>query len=192
MAREMAGDLMYDFYGNRAYQFHWEDLMAKPKQQCAMQVLTLDYLIEGNVDLDDELVSLLEGWSNYYDDQYIIKVASARIQPTGNLTTPAFSVSQWILSQRGGLVAFIPRDETGTQALLKTARGETFSFRAAMYAGPYLIRASLAVENPFEEWAFIHARDVRIDCQLPKAQLDGFTVPWAVLNTELIQGCCPA
>ena len=162
--------------------------MAKPKQQCAMQVLTLDYLIEGNVDLDDELISLFEGWPHYYDDHYIVKLASARIQPTGNLTTPAISVSQWILSHRGGLVALIPRDETGTQALLKAARGETFSFRAAIYAGPYIIRASLVPENLFEGWAFIRAKDVSIDCQIPKAQLSGFTAPWAVLNRELVQG----
>ena len=166
--------------------------MAKPKQQCAMQILTLDYLIDGTVDLDDELICIFEGGSGYYEARDTLTITSARIQPAGNLTTPTTYAPQWMLSSRGGVVAFIPQDETGTQALLKAAPGKTFSFRAVIYAGPYIIQASLLPGDLFERSAFIHAQDAEINCQVPGAQLKAFTAPWILFNIELVQGYHPA
>jgi len=170
---------------------------SQSQRQWAMQALTLDYLIEGNVQPSDELTLLLEGGRRYYERRYVLTLAPAQIQPTGSLTTPTLSVSQWTLEHRGGLVALIPRDEASTQALLKVTQSKTFPFRAVMYVGSYVIRASLTPESQafgqvLEGWAFIQAKDAEIDCQLPGAQLSGLTAPWLVLNRELMQGYHPA
>ena len=156
-----------------------------------MQALTLDYLVEGNVQPGDELTSILLGGWEYYKSRCLLTLTDARVQPTGNLTTPTLSVSQWVLQHRTGLVALIPRDEAGTQALLKAAPSKTFSLRAVMYAGSYVIRASLIPGDLFEK-AFNPAKDAEIDCQLPGAQLSRLTAPWLVLNSQLVQGYHPA
>lgn len=174
----------------------------QPQTPWRMQVLTLDYLIEGNVEPTGEVSSLLMGGRQYYENRYHVILKPAHLQPTGGLATPALTVAQWTVQHRNGLVAVIPRDEAGTQELLKAAQGKTFTFRAVLYAGSYVIRASLSPvgmfgkpEMPgavFEQFAFIPAQDAEIECQAPGAQMRKLAAPWLVLNTEVIQGYHPA
>lgn len=167
---------------------------SQPQQLWAMQALTLNYLVDGHVQPSDEINLLLGGGGRYYESRYVVTLTEARVQPTGNLNIPPFYAAHWTVEHRGGLVALIPRDEASTQALFKNAQVRTVTFRAVMYVGPYVIRATLGPPSPtlsFETLAFMPAKDVEIDCLLPGAQLVGFTAPWMVVNRELWQGYHP-
>lgn len=165
-----------------------------PTQPWVMQALTLNYLIEGSMLPNGEVSTLLAGGPQYYERRYITTLTNVKVQATGNQTTPEFFAPQWTVEHRGGLVGLIPRDEASTEAIIKFTQGKKLVFRAVIYVGPYVIRAT--VEQPmethaFETYAFMPARDAQIDCQLPGARLVGFRAPLMVVNRELWQGYHP-
>ena len=165
-----------------------------PTQPWVLQLLTLNYLIEGSMLPNGEVSTLLAGGPHYYESRYVTTLTNVKVQATGNHTTQDFFAPEWTVEHRGGLVGLIPRNEACTQDMLKLTQGKKLVFRAVIYAGPYVIRATLEQPAPthaFETYAFMPAKDAQIDCQLPGARLVGFRVPLMVVNRELWQGYYP-
>ena len=169
-------------------------------QEIAVQALTLDYVIEGNLRVTGELGSLLQGAQGFHEIRYAFEMVSAQVQSTGHLATPAFSAPLWVM-YHAAIVALIPQDDAGAQIFSKAAPNKSLSFKAVMYAGPYVIRACLAPGGAlgisrttggiFEGYGFILAKDAEISCQSPETQLARIAAPWVALNTMLMQGYYP-
>ncbi|MBN2549394.1 MAG: hypothetical protein JXB15_09570 [Anaerolineales bacterium] len=141
-----------------------------------------------------EVSTLLKGGPQYYERRYITTLTDVKVQATGNQSTPDFFAPLWTLEHRGGLVGLIPRNEACTEDIIMLTEGKNLVFRAVIYAGPYVIRATVEQPMPthaFETYAFMPAKDVQIDCQLPGARLVGFRAPLMVVNQELWQGYHP-
>jgi hypothetical protein len=156
-----------------------------------IQVLTLDYLIEGSVNLDDEITSIFEGGESYYENRYNINISPAKVYSVGGQKQEIITVSKWTLSQRSGLIAIIPLDETSTKALLRDINIKKFTDEVVMYTGSFIITALVIPDSLFEDWVFVHAKDAKIECNLPETKFKSIYSPWILINNELLQGYHP-
>lgn len=160
------------------------DLPVSSKTQWAVQVLTYDYLIEGQVDEKQEhfnfnLIQARGGPVNMH-------VTSARFQPTGHLTPPEPASAPWALVYAESLVAVIPRDEASTAYVLKN-NADLFKYpiAAEVRAGAYVIRGNVLspdkMLNVFESYVRFAVQDAEISCRLSGAQLVGLKAPYVLV-----------
>ncbi len=173
----------------------------------SIQILTRDYLIDatwdaesynsGGVDFFEQLMGLAAD-AEEMDEALALRFSEARLQPAGNLTTPAGTFADWELPYFDQVVAIVPRDEAGLQAAQKAFGDFANPRNAILYAGPYLIRANLLSDDedqsasPFATAQVVPLTDAVIDCQLPGSKLTGFHVPWLLLNGATLHGWAPA
>ena len=167
---------------------------SQPPQPWALQALTLNYLIDGFVEPNGEVQTLLIGGPNYYERRYVLSLTEAKVQPVGNLAFAPFSCERWTLEHRWGLVAIIPKDDLSTQIIKNIAKESQYTYRIVMYAGPFIIRATVMPPtqfHAFESYAFMPAKDAVIDCMIPGSLLTGLNAPWIVVNREMWEGFVP-
>ncbi len=156
------------------------------KPLAAVQMLTLDYLIEGYLDADDG------SWP--FDG---VTLTSVRFEPTASLTPPAATAANWYLPEKSPVVAAIPRDESILAYTRKIYRDDKYPLPAELYVGPYLIQGivlrsledtdPISLMSDLEEYAVV--QDAVIDCLLPGARLKRLSAPLAVVSTgHLLQG----
>ena len=116
------------------------DKNPKPQPKWAVRILTFDYLVEGFVETETSFRSLeysvvsFPGGRHFYKDRARFSLASARIQPTGSLATPEFSVPLWMVETNITFVAFVPVDEASVSRVTKVWSGYDVPLRVVMYS----------------------------------------------------------
>jgi len=171
------------------------------KAPWSIQILTTEHLIEGSLYADkykvggydiftlstqsDEDESSIDAFEN-------MRLLEARIQPTGNLTTPVQTFPGLEMVTFGLVVAVIPADDASLQAAQKAYKDYRHPLEAVFYAGPYLVRGKVlsdyadASRSPFTNTKLIPLVDAAIDCQVQGARLSGFQAPWLLLNGSIV------
>lgn len=166
-----------------------------------IQVLTLDFLLEGRI-LTDPITDVTRSDPyifKAYEHNYIYEpgvdlvfLTETQFQDTGNLVTTDDLGTDWVINIQNS-IAFIPRDEASTTYLVKQNKF-TSLITADMVIGSYRIRGKLW--NPdkpdlalklLKKYFRLVIQDVTIDCQIQGAKLHGLEAPYAVLCTRFFQ-----
>jgi hypothetical protein len=167
------------------------------KAPWALQILTTEHLIEGSFyadkyksggeDIFAQSTTVDEDETT--SDTFVnIRLLEARLQPTGNLTTPVQTFPGLELPTFDLVVAIIPADPASLQSAQKAYKGYRHPLDAVIYAGPYLMRGKVLSDyadgsrSPFTDTQFLPLVDVEIDCQVQGARLSSFRAPWLLLN----------
>ncbi len=165
-------------------------------QPWAIQVLTADYLISGLSRPEDDIFYYVQGFK-FADPFEGPVLESVDLQPTGNLVTPRQHLEKWRLAYCATVIAIIPSDQAGLGAARATFYEARHPLPVVLYAGPYVVQATLLSEDPGGETlftsrrSFIPAAGAHIECQAPGTQWKGIRVPWLLLNGGLLQGYSP-
>jgi hypothetical protein len=158
----------------------------------AVQVLTTDYLISGYLQpVDMPLVGSLN-----VPTQPTLTLTQAQLRAitgqSASETLPEITIP------KTALVALIPRDEASARsAALQMPPGTQ---RAAIYAGPYLIRAAfrLAGDMPMRTLfgasagAMLAVSEAAVLCLKPGSAFPELTAPVIILNKNIVQVYHPA
>ena len=161
----------------------------------SVQVLTPDYLIDGNFDSKD--VGGLSFFSMQTGSNVPVaslQLSSALLQPTGNLAMPITPVAKWITSFNDAFVGVIPLDEPSTAHALKNNKAP-HPVPADVYVGPYLIRGIVMspdknLEILGDVLSFL-VQNARITCLTSGAQMTEIRAPNMLVRTLLLQGIAP-
>ena len=160
------------------------ELASPSRSQWAVQVLTRDYLIEGNLDGERDKYSFrLVG-----HDVGTVILTSARFQPATTLAVPARPPVPQVLIHGDELVALIPRDEAGTTEDMKNNAPFKYPVPAEVYVGPYVIRGQVLSMDKnlrvFATYVGFVVQDAVVDCLLPGAQLTGLKAPYLLVMSR--------
>jgi hypothetical protein len=166
--------------------------MGKPNHPWAIQILTPDYVVAGNIVPGDDMDIILNGDYEYYKDRCILTFTDVQMRSVNNPAGSVINASELLIKQRSGLLALIPRDDAGLQAFQKASGNKDYSLRIVMYSGVYIIRASINPGGLYASGAcFMHTKDAKIEYQSQNANLKPIDAQWLVINTEMIQGYSP-
>jgi len=165
--------------------------LESPKSRWAIQVLTLDYLIDGYIDGDRD-----KYWFRVAGrDVSATPVASARFHPTGNLAVATPPTVPWVLVYGDRLVALIPRDDASTATARQTNAAFKYAVPADVYVGPYVIRGQVLSQDMslrvFEGYVGFPVQDAEISCLIPGAQLPDLQVPYMLVFSRQKQLLVP-
>jgi hypothetical protein len=161
----------------------------------AIQVLTMDYLIAGQIDGSDILQQAIFSLpGRHLDSRTAVTLTSVQIQPTGSLPVPGGSISSWTLGVPLGVIGVIPRDEKSMAEVLRN-KNEKETVPVGMLIGPYVIRGTLYVNPKYVLRATgengLTLKNVEIDRITPDSILKGLKAPAMVVSTHLLQGMWP-
>ena len=147
----------------------------------SVQVLTLDYLMDGSMD----------GGRNKNNLRLVDRVvldlplANVSFQPAGNLTAVPRAGAAWTMVFADSLVAIIPRDAASLAAAMQNNAFFNKSFLGEVYVGPYVLRGTvLTSDNSVQVMPMYPAfpmQAVTIDCLLPGSKVAGVTAPYALV-----------
>lgn len=168
-----------------------------PKPEISLQVLTTDYLIDGQ--LNDSLEEgLIHPWlmrlGNPGTESHrpTVRLIAARIQSVGMLNPPAASAAQFNVWLQNILVV-IAGDATGQQMVTtwaqKTLRRQPV--RGVFYVGPYVIQGTaLAKEGvtPPTLGIIVPIVDASIISALPGARVSSPRAAAVIIGTERLHG----
>ncbi len=164
--------------------------MSRSSSTFKMQALLEHYILDGEIDCDDELTMLMQGGFNYYSNRRILTLSSAKIQSLDDLSLVVTSVAEMQIQQRSGLVGLVPIDEAGIQRFQKEYQKDKFPSKMVLYSGAYIIRASIKSDGLFGGGAyFVPARDARVEYRTQGSKNNAIASEWILINTEQIQGC---
>jgi hypothetical protein len=158
----------------------------------AVQILTDDYIISGFLQLVDmPLVGSLN-----VPTQPTLTLTQAQLR--ANIGQSASETLPEITIPKTAIVALIPRDEASARsAAMQMPSG---SQRAAIYAGPYLIRAAFRLAGDMHmrilfgasTGAMLAVSEAAITCLKPGNGFPQQTVPVIILNKNSVQVYHPA
>lgn len=162
-----------------------------PSTQWAVQVLTLDYLIDGSLDSERDKTSFrLQG-----HDVSPLPLTSARFRPTGVLSVSPPPAVPWVLIYGDQLVAIIPKDEAGLANARQLNAVFKVGVKAEVYAGPYVIRGEVLSPDGslrvFEGYTGFPVQDAEIKCLIPGAQLGLLKAPYVLVMSRHKQALVP-
>ena len=162
-----------------------------PSTKWAVQVLTLDYLIDGSLDSERDKTSFrLQG-----HDVSPLPVTSARFRPTGALSVSPPPAVPWILIYGDQLVAIIPKDEAALANACQLNAMFKVQVRAEVYAGPYVIRGQVLSPDGslrvFEGYTGFPVEEAEIKCLIPGAQLGVLKAPYVLVMSRHKQALVP-
>lgn len=162
----------------------------QPDKRWMVQVLTTEYLIEGQLPADEDFFILCQ---QEHPAESIEALTQVRIQATGLLTVPDQALSTWYPAFGKTMVAFIPRDTESLELARQTYEDYTTSTRVQLFAGPYLIQGMLLNEGDhdinFEDPSgFMPVTNAEITHLLSGASLRGHRVPWMLVNGDWVHG----
>ena len=164
--------------------------MSRASSTFKMQALLRDYILDGEIDCNDELSMLMQGGFNYYSNRRILTLSSAKIQSVNDLSLVVTSIAEMQIQQRSGLVGLVPIDEVGIQRFQKEYQKDKFPSKVVLYSGAYTIRASMKSGGLFEGGVyFVPARDARVEYRTQGSKNNAIGSEWMLINTEEIQGC---
>ena len=146
-------------------------LLETQKSSWLVQVLTLDYLIDGYMDADrDKSIFRLVN-----KEVLDLPLASVQFQPAGNLTAPMHPVVPWTLVYGEQMVAIIPRDPASTACAMQNNSFFNQSFQAEVYIGSFVLRGRVLCSDRsvrvFPMYPAFPMQDVEITCLLPGSKL---------------------
>ena len=146
-----------------------------------VQVLTLDYLIDGTADLSGQ--NLIR----------IFELTDVTMRAARGDAEPAPRGSTWAIGETyDGLIAVAPVDEEGFEALAGYADTGKHEIPADVFTGPYRVRGTILA--PVDEAASLAnlgrlmLRDVEVDCLAPGSTLGTWRPPSALLFMSRLQG----
>jgi hypothetical protein len=159
-------------------------LLEPQKSSWLVQVLTLDYLIDGYMDGErDKTIFRL-----YDENVPDLPLASVQFQPAGSLTGAMHAVVPWVMVHSESLVAIIPRDAASLACAMQNNTFFKQSFQGEVYIGPYVLRGKvLAYDNSVRTlpmYPGFPMQDVEINCLLPGSKLVGLKAPYLVVLTR--------
>ncbi|HNB51161.1 MAG TPA: hypothetical protein PK530_04430 [Anaerolineales bacterium] len=157
-----------------------------------MQILTTEYLLEGQMEPDDDFFSnaQVEDPADYLD-----KLTRVQIRPAGQLMPPATTLPNWYITFGKTIVALIPCDEDSLTLAQEAYEEYTHSRRVQVYVGPYVIEGQLLNEDEdfidFEDTSgYIPLTNAEITHLHPNAQLRSHRAAWMLVNGDLAHGFC--
>ena len=155
------------------------------------QILTTEYLIEGQMPSDDEFYGNIQ----VYDPaDYLETFVQVQIQPTGLLAVSTQALPNWHHGFGQLIVALIPRDEDNIQTAREAYENFTYVARGQLFTGPYLVQGKLMSDTESTEFFFreqsgyLPMTDVEITHLMPGAKLRGCRVPWMLINGDGVHG----
>ena len=146
-----------------------------------LQVLTLDYLIDGTADLSGQ--NLIR----------IFELTDVTMRAARGDVEPAPRGSTWAIGETyEGLIAVAPVDEEGFEALARYADTGKHELPADVFTGPYRVRGTILapVDEPasLANLGRLMLRDVEVECLEPGATLGTWQPPSALLFMSQLQG----
>ena len=162
-----------------------------PSAQWAIQVLTLDYLIDGSLDAERDKNSFrLQG-----HDVSPLPLTSARFRVAGALSVSPPPAIPWVLIYGDQLVAIIPKDEASQAAARQMNATFKVAVKAEVYAGPYVIRGEVlspdGLLRVFEGYTGFPVQNAEIKCLIPGAQLGQLKAPYVLVMSRHKQALVP-
>ncbi len=157
------------------------DLEAPPTASWAVQILTVDYLIEGTVDASRERLAfnLVSG------DARAIRVDQPQVTSTGRLDVPARPTVPWALVYGNELVAIIPRDQASLNYALRANDNFKIPIQGEVYAGPYVFSGTIMSPDRklrvLEGFAGVVLQNVTIDCLASGTSMSRLQAPYVMV-----------
>ena len=148
------------------------ELTPPTKTPWQVQILTLDYLVEGHLDSDRDGYP----FRLFNHDITPIPLSQARFRPTGDLKLPERPVTPWVLINGDDLVAIIPRDDASVAHAIQVNASDRIASRADVFVGPYVIRGT--VHSPHEDLR-IFAMRVASSSATPRSRVCGPMPNWS-------------
>jgi len=161
-----------------------------------IQVLTLDYLVEGLFDDSNDNHTAMYFFRSWYDDNGKLAISASihltkvHIQTMRNATPPVSSAAEW-WSFSNNLIAIIPSDENSLAYVVKNNVPKSV-ISADVFVGPYRIHGSVLC--PDKQLSSVRyylnfvVQDAEILCLDVDAKLPSLQVPYAIVRTHLVQG----
>jgi len=146
-----------------------------------VQVLTLDYLIDGTVELSGQ--NLIR----------IFTLTDVTMRAARGSVAPEPLGATWAIGEEyGGLIAVAPVDAAGHAALERYADTGSHELRADVFTGPYRVRGTILApdDDPavLANLGRLMVRDPEIECLAPGATLGTWRPPSALLFMSQFQG----
>lgn len=146
-----------------------------------VQVLTLDYLIDGTAELSGQNLIRL------------FTLTDVSMRAASGATAPAPGGSTWAIGEHyGGLVAVAPVDAAGHEALERYAVTGKHEVRADVFTGAYRVRGTILSpdDDPkvIANLGRLMVRDPEVQCLAPGATLGTWRPPSALLFMSQLQG----
>ena len=164
-----------------------------PKALWAVQVLTTDFLVDGQMDYDDPSGP----WWFLQAQSGALAVATlsltqASFQPTAGQNIQPTPAANWVLPSSGQFVAAIPRDEASTAYAMKENSSSRHPIPAVVFAGPYAIRGTILSPDPnlyiLSGYSIFAMQGAVIDCLAPGSRLHGLAAPYLLVRSLLVHG----
>jgi hypothetical protein len=146
-----------------------------------VQVLTLDYLIDGTAELSGQ--NLIR--------QFVL--TDVTMSPARGATAPEPLGATWAIGEEyDGLIAVAPVDAAGHEELAAFADTGKHELRADVFTGPYRVRGTILApdDDPavLGNLGRLMVRDPEIECLAPGATLGTWRPPSALLFMSRLQG----
>jgi hypothetical protein len=146
-----------------------------------VQVLTLDYLVDGTAELSGQNLIRL------------FTLTEVSMRAARGATPPEPLGTTWAIGEEyGGLIAVAPVDAAGSEALVRYADAGDHELRADVFTGPYRVRGTILApdDDPavLANLGRLMVRDPEIECLAPGATLGTWRPPSALLFMSQLQG----
>ena len=150
-----------------------------------VQVLTLDYLIDGTAELSGQ--NLIR----------IFTLTGVTMRAARGSAAPDPGGSTWTIGEEyDGLIAVAPLDAAGHEALEGYADTGKHELRADVFTGPYRVRGTILAPNDdpavLANLGRLMVREPEIECLAPGATLGTWRPPSALLFMSRLQGIVAA
>ncbi|HEY7632449.1 MAG TPA: hypothetical protein VH817_17220 [Thermoleophilaceae bacterium] len=147
-----------------------------------VQVLTLDYLVEGTADFSGQ---------NFIRFIYLTDVT---MRSASGSAAPAPRGTTWAVGETmRGVIGFIGRDEAGIEKVREWGNAGKDELAADIYTGPYRVRGTLLSPvgddaKALANLAPIVLRDAEVECLAPGSTLGSWQAPAILLYMTQVQG----
>ena len=153
----------------------------KDEEPLRIQVLTQDYLVEGNAVFSGQnFIRLI------YMTDVTMRAARGDADPVPRGST--WSVGETM----AGVIGFIGQDQAAQEKVLEWGNAGKHELQADIYTGPYRVRGTLlATDDDPEVLANLLptvVRDAQVDCLAPGSTLGSFQAPAILLYMTQLQG----
>jgi hypothetical protein len=163
-----------------------------PKLPWSVQLLTTEYLVDGNLDGDDPTGPWFLHVQSGEIAMSTLTLTQARIQATGALSVTMPAAAKWILPSTATFVACIPRDEASTAYAVKQNSSSKHAIAGVVFVGPYAIRGTILSPNAnldiLSGYGTFAMQQAVIDGLAPGARLTGLAAPYVLVRTMLLHG----
>lgn len=162
-----------------------------PQYPIRVTILTDEYIIDA---LDDPGLSILQA---AYDSEVqepnggTIILTDARVQPLGQVNTPARTFDEWRIPSFIKIIAVVSDDPAAEDLIIDGWPDYEHPFKTLIYAGAYTIEGNIFSEDEdppaFTLRTFVPLENASITYQLDKKQKT-ISGRWGVVNSLLMHG----